>query len=86
MAYQNHRGVRGFGRAVLEELADPDGSRRAADAETNRLRDRVRQLEATLWRVQMVRCWTNEDGKRFAFADDIAAAITGAETKEASRG
>ena len=31
--------------------------------------------QAIVWAVAELRVWTNEDGKRFVFADDLAAAF-----------
>jgi hypothetical protein len=49
------------------------------EARVRKLYDRAeserRQLSYALWRVRTVKCWTNEDGKRFVFADDLAAAV-----------
>jgi hypothetical protein len=56
------------------------------EARVRRLLDRAeaerRDLSAALWRVQTVKCWTNEDGKRFVFADDLVAAVDGDEAQQ----
>lgn len=44
---------------------------RTVDHQTTALRDAQRKLHA----AATVRCWTNEDGKRFVFADDLAEAL-----------
>lgn len=43
--------------------------KKAEQATTGRI-----EAERRLWNVRTVQCWTNEDGKRFAFADDLLAA------------
>jgi predicted RNase H-like nuclease (RuvC/YqgF family) len=45
-----------------------------AEPERDALRDRLHQ-------IALVKVWTNEDGKRFVFADDIAHATFGIEPK-----
>lgn len=45
--------------------------------------DELKRLRATVHRVRhQVRCWENEDGRWFAFRDDLFAALDGDETKE----
>ncbi len=40
--------------------------------------DELKRLRATVHRVRyQVRCWQNEDGKSFVFADDLRAALDG---------
>ncbi len=39
--------------------------------------DRAAVAEAQVQRVKLVHCWTNEDGRRFLFADDVMAALDG---------
>jgi uncharacterized protein YdbL (DUF1318 family) len=47
----------------------------------NKARDRefdeLKRLRATVHRVRQIRCWQNEDGKWFAFRDDLYAALEG---------
>jgi hypothetical protein len=44
-------------------------------ADNARLRAELEQARAKVRAVEQVRCWTNEDGKRFVFADDLLAAV-----------
>jgi hypothetical protein len=36
---------------------------------------RADKYERAYWAVSQLHVWTNEDGKRFVFADDLAAAL-----------
>jgi hypothetical protein len=60
-------------RMLAEQVITPllDTISRIA-AERDALRDRLHQ-------IALVKVWTNEDGKRFVFADDIAHATFGIE-------
>lgn len=57
--------------------------RQLAEKETAELRARVAELEKRLNAAAMARVWTNEDGKKFVFADDIKGPLLG---KAALRG
>lgn len=62
------------------QFAEPSRERwRAATIEVTRERDelraRVAELEKRLHDAAMTRVWTNEDGKRFVFVEDIAPAL-----------
>jgi hypothetical protein len=56
----------------IEDLAR-ENTTLTADAE--RLRAAAHEAEDKVRRVALVRCWTNEDGKRFVFADDLVQAL-----------
>lgn len=69
------------------------GSGDRAEVRATEEAERRSKAERALWAVRTVPCWTNEDGKRFVFADDLVAAIdpdlaelSCGETQEASRG
>jgi len=47
--------------------------------QVERLHPENKALKATVGRVREVRCWENEDGKWFAFRDDLFAALNGDE-------
>lgn len=47
--------------------------------QVERLHAENKALKATVERVRAVRCWENEDGKWFAFRDDLFAALNGDE-------
>lgn len=38
-------------------------------------KERAELAEAKVRAVERLHCWTNEDGKRFVFADDLAVAL-----------
>jgi hypothetical protein len=42
-----------------------------------RWRDRAEKAEARLNAAALVKTWTNEDGKKFVFVEDIAPALLG---------
>lgn len=63
--------IRRLGREVERMKDERDRARGEAHAAVGR-RDKV---ESTVRRVEMVKFWTNEDGKRFVFADDLYAAM-----------
>lgn len=50
-------------------------------AEVERLRKERDGLREQVHRVKTVRVWTNEDGKRFVFVDDLVAAVDGGESR-----
>ncbi|WP_448333536.1 hypothetical protein [Streptomyces sp. DSM 41534] len=78
-------------RAVLAELdrtrAERDRATRAFDAlaekhdqakaERDELEKKVAALDGRLNDAAMTRVWTNEDGKKFVFVEDIAPALLG---------
>jgi hypothetical protein len=43
--------------------------------ERDKLRAELEQARAKIRAVEQARCWTNEDGKRFVFAEDLLAAV-----------
>jgi hypothetical protein len=53
---------------LVESLERVTEARDAFKDERNEARAKVRAVE-------LVRCWTNEDGRRFMFVDDVAAAL-----------
>lgn len=61
------------------ELAEPQIRQlNAAVKSRDREFDELKRLRATMHRVRhQVRCWENEDGKWFAFRDDLYAALEG---------
>lgn len=48
-----------------------------AEAERDELKKRVAVLDGRLNDAAMTRVWTNEDGKKFVFVEDIAPALLG---------
>lgn len=48
-----------------------------AEAERDELKKRVAVLDGRLNEAAMTRVWTNEDGKKFVFLEDIAPALLG---------
>lgn len=84
-------------RIVAEQRAEMEGMRERKDDLIRELRrqldgavksrdrefDELKRLRATVHRVRhQVRCWESEDGRWFAFRDDLFAALDGDETKE----
>lgn len=61
--------------SVVQRRDDLIAELRRQNRSLERQAERGREATATLHRVQTVRCWTNEDGKRFVFADDLADAL-----------
>lgn len=68
--------------AVVDRLRDAEAERDRlvqALAEEQRqsayYRDKADGLAEQVRQVSLVHCWTNEDGKRFLFADDVLAAL-----------
>lgn len=62
-------------RHALRDCDRAEAERDEARADTARLRDQLADAEAKVRAVRMVRCWRNEDGKRFVFADDLRVAL-----------
>ena len=58
--------------------------RQLAEKETAELRARVAELEKRLHAAAMARVWTNEDGKRFVFADDLKGPLLGYKSDSAT--
>jgi hypothetical protein len=61
-------------------VAVAEAQRARAESATNRetggaWRDRALTAEARCQAVERIRCWTNEDGKRFVFVDDLLVAL-----------
>lgn len=55
-------------------------------ADNDQLRGENEQLKKRIHDAAMTRTWTNEDGKKFVFLEDIAPALLGKNTEaEASR-
>lgn len=44
-------------------------------SELDRLGARLNKAEAAIRAAETVKCWTNEDGRRFVFAEDLAYAL-----------
>jgi hypothetical protein len=55
-------------------IREMESTLRFAEQKTAEAFARRDDAERRLWNARMVRCWTNEDGKRFVFADDLFAA------------
>lgn len=53
--------------------------------EVKTLTARAETAEAKVRRAETVKCWTNEDGKRFVFAEDLAVALGYESSKAADR-
>lgn len=64
-----------------EKTAEADARATAHEEMGNELRAENERLSAQVRRVELVRCWTNEDGKRFVFADDLGAALNGGDDR-----
>lgn len=41
----------------------------------NGWRDRALAAETKVRAIERIHCWTNEDGRRFMFVDDVAVAL-----------
>lgn len=61
---------------LLQRMANAQEIKLQRLQERNKeLQARVAELEEKLHQVAMIRCWTNEDGKRFLFAEDLAKVL-----------
>jgi hypothetical protein len=65
--------LRGDSRAeaVIRAAVDRDNE----FAKRRHAEDRARVAESKLRAAELLHCWTNEDGRRFVFADDLATAL-----------
>ncbi|MFH8717288.1 hypothetical protein [Streptomyces zaomyceticus] len=70
----------GAAARVAELKAERHSTNEALDDAVKALRvqrDRIAELEARLHAAAMTRTWTNEDGKKFVFVEDIAEPLLG---------
>jgi hypothetical protein len=71
--------LRAYRANAEQHLADVrDELRRQVDAQERRAKRAEQERDdyrAAHRRAEMVRCWTNEDGKRFVFADELFQAL-----------
>ena len=61
-----------YNRLALMEII---GQRDAAVAEAAQVREALQAAERKVRAVELLHVWTNEDGKRFVFMDDLAVAL-----------
>lgn len=57
------------------DLASYQAESAQYDRDHERLSAELKQARAKIRAVEQARCWVNEDGKRFVFAEDILAAV-----------
>lgn len=57
------------------DLASYQAESAQYDRDHERLSAELKRARARIRAVEQAHCWTNEDGKRFVFADDLLAAV-----------
>jgi hypothetical protein len=60
---------------LREALASYQSESAQYDRDHERLSAELKQARAKVRAVEQAHCWTNEDGKRFVFAEDLLAAV-----------
>jgi len=63
---------------MSDDLAELVETLNRVTAERDAFRDERNEERKRIRRIEMLHYWTNEDGKRFVFADDLLSAVEGA--------
>ncbi|MEU4967839.1 hypothetical protein [Streptomyces smyrnaeus] len=67
--------------ALRGQLAEACGGTSAVVERMRQQQERIAELEKRLHDAAMTRTWTNEDGKKFVFVEDVAPALLGYEAE-----